>query len=1050
MNDRLSIWIAFACSLAVSVGIAQESEQLVDYTKQVKPILSDNCYTCHGFDEAQRSTGLRLDDEASAFSDLGGYRAIVPGDVKRSELIRRIFSDDEDELMPPKGHVKSLTLQQKETLKKWIEQGAKWSSHWSFERPGQPIVPGVEREEWLANYIDRYILEKLEANGIEPSGPAEPHTLLRRLSFDLLGLPIDPSMVAQFENGELEYEEVVERMLISEHFGERMAVYWLDLVRYADTVGYHGDQDVSVTPYRDYVINAFNDNKPFDQFTIEQLAGDLLENPTQEQLIASGYNRLGMMSAEGGVQPEEYLAKYAADRVRTTASVWLGVTLGCAECHDHKFDPFSTKEFYEFAAFFADIKERGLYAGANRDGQWGPMIDVPAPELKGLLQPLESELARQQELMIETDTIRDSRIRWEENLAASTTSWSVLKPVAVHASGNSTHQVLDDQSILIGGERPDTATYVVVLDGVPSNSRGLRLEALPDPSLPQKGPGRAGNGNFVVSEIVVLPGNLVSESNRLSKAFGDWPKELKQKSIPLENASATVEQLVGGQSHPDKKWSASSAIDRDKKGKTWGWAILPDAGKPSGWVAQIKDGVDLGESQPVTVVIQQNHGHGSHTLGRFRLSATEDAGAVVDPVNSLPKAIQPIVRQAVEDRTEKQVKQLSDYYLTIAPELAATRKRIAELKTKIEKLKSEYTRKTLVTVSVAPREIRVLKRGDWMDKTGMVVQPGVPAALGEKVWDKRADRKDLAHWLVDPENPIVARVFVNRLWKLYFGQGLSSVLDDLGSQGEPPSHPELLDHLAWQLVQSGWDVKQLIRTIVTSQTYRQSSGIRVDLKEIDPENRLYARQSRFRLDAEFVRDNALAVSGLLDPTIGGRNGKPYQPVGLYRHLNFPKRKYQSATGRFQYRRGVYTHWQRQFLHPAMKTFDAPAREECTAARPRSSTPLAALVLLNDPSYVEAARVFATDVMAASGDQSERLNYLFQTSLAREPTAEEVDVLSNLLKEHINFYSENPEKAKSLLDVGLRKATGDDPVEELAAWTSVCRAVMNMHEFILRK
>ena len=1037
-----------------------EKVDKIDFGRQIKPILSDNCFACHGPDEAQRATDFRLDTKESALSD--EHSVIVASDVDSSLLVERILSEDPDVVMPPEEHRKRLSAKEKRLLVDWIKQGADWSEHWAFQATTDSAVPDVEASDWTTNYIDNYILSRLESNRIKPSPGAERHTLIRRLSFDLNGLPPTPDRVKAFFAAsktiglDKAYSQEVDRLLASEHFGERMAVHWLDLVRYADTVGYHGDQNVSVSPYRDYVIDSFNSNMPFDQFTREQLAGDLLESPTQSQQIASGYNRLGMMSAEGGVQPEEYLNKYASDRVRTTASVWLGVTLGCAECHDHKFDAFSTQEFYEFSAFFADIEEKGLYAGSNNTGKWGTSIDVADDDLQEFLQPVDREISEINSGIVLNQRIHSEQRIWEAALTKKHTVWKTLTPDKIVTHPIVKTKTSDDGTILISGKNPATSVYTIV-SGIDPRSKAIRLEALPHDSLPQKGPGRASNGNFVVSEIVILRGDQSDHSNSLKDPIENWPSELKSQIVKLANPTATFEQTYGGQSHPDKKWSAASAVDLDVNGETWGWAILPQAGKANELVVQIAEGEET--SEKVTIVIFQKHANNTHTLGHFRISESLSKSAAANPSRLLPTAIQILLKEKRENRTQEQAKELANYYLSIAPSYESQRAKLVELKKKRETIIANHTRTTLVTVAKTPREIRVLARGNWMDKSGKLVQPNVPRVLGglslqlASVPNQRATRLDLANWITHKSNPLTARVFANRIWKMFFGSGISNVLDDVGSQGEAPSHPELLDKLAIRFVESEWDVKQLVRDIVLSRSYRQSSSLRNDLNEFDPENRLLARQSRFRLDAEFIRDHALAVSDLLVRKTGGRSVMPYQPAGLYRHLNFPTRSYSASTDEDQYRRGLYTHWQRQFLHPAMKTFDAPSREECTAARPQSSTPLAALVLLNDPSYVESAHALAEFAIQASDDDQARFQVIFQRAFSRDPNEEEQKVLVDLLDLHRRHFKHSPIDAKALLSIGQsNKPNPENETNfgEIAAWTSVCRAVINMHEFVLRK
>ncbi len=995
---------------------AGAAETKIDFNRDIRPILSSVCFDCHGPDAGQRKADLRFDTQEGAFADLGGHRAIVAGKVSESALVERIMATDEDTVMPPPEHRRQLSEAQKQLLVQWIEQGANWADHWSFIAPQRAAAPEVQNTQWSLNDIDRFILKRLEDPKIAPSQPADKVTLLRRLSFDLIGMAPTYEEVQAFVNDSSPkaYEAAVDRLLQSPHFGERMAMYWLDLVRYADTVGYHGDQNVSVSPYRDYVIDAFNDNMPFDRFTREQLAGDLLPEATVRQRVASGYNRLGMMSAEGGVQPKEYLAKYAADRVRTASAVWLGSTLGCAECHDHKYDPFTTKDFYRFAAFFADIKERGLYSG----GDFGTKMDVPDKVLPNLLQDLDQQIAAvQKSLETPTPALAAEQAAWEAQLQQNGGYWQTFQVHEAKATGGTALKVQTDGSIIASGANPKESTYSITVSTALSKLSGLRLEVLPDPSLPKQGPGRAGNGNLVITEVQMRA----------------------EQPLKFTSASATIEQAG---------FVAASTINGKLQGNSEGWAILPQVSRPQALVLQLEQPIEASPDQRFTIVIEQKHAN--HNVGRFRL-----AGMFAE---TLPKPdVQPPVSTEIAavlnvdpaERNTAQNEQLAKLFRSMAPSLDGQRKRLKTLQDERAATTKRHTRQTLVTVTVDPRPMRVLPRGNWMDDSGEVVSSGVPHFLPQLETTERATRLDLANWITAPDNPLTARVFVNRLWKLMFGTGLSKQLDDVGSQGEWPTHPELLDTLAVDFRENGWDVKRILKQIVMSQTYRQSSLPRAELVDIDPFNRLLARQSRFRLDAEMVRDNALSVSGLLVRKVGGRSVKPYQPVGLYRHLNFPRRTYQADKDENQYRRGVYTHWQRQFLHPAMKAFDAPAREECTAERSRSNTPLAALVLLNDPSYVEAARVFAESVLTSSKDKDARIQAMMQRTVSRPATANELQVLNELLTAHQTHFSANPDAAKQLIEVGLRPVANDLEPIELAAWTSVARTLFNLHEFISR-
>ena len=691
-----------------------------DYQRDVRPILSDRCFACHGPDAAARKAGLRLDVRTADVLAVDG-----------AELLRRVTSSDPDERMPPAdGHEAALTTDEVDVLAAWIADGAPYTEHWSYRPVSRVEAPAGDP----GSEIDAFLAAGWRDAGVEPAPEADARTLLRRLSFDLTGLPPSAEEVAAFvaNPDEEAYRAAVESLLASPAHAERMAQFWLDLVRYGDSSGYHSDRPIPVWPYRDWVIEAFGENLAFDDFTRWQIAGDLYEDATETMRVASIYNRLNKTTDEGGAQAGEYVVKYAADRVRTTASAWLGTTMGCAECHDHKYDPLPQRDFYRLAAFFADIEEVGVYE-LNAYRQFQPHMQV--------------------------------------------------------------------------------------------------------------------------------------------------------------------------------------------------------------------DGVT-----------------------------------------------------------------------------------------------------TLATVAREPRMVRVLPRGNWLDETGEVVEPGTPDCWPPLESEReRADRRDLAEWLVRDDNPLVARVMVNRLWYQLFGEGLSSVLDDLGRQGEYPSHPELLDWLARRFIESGWDVRDLVRTMVTSRAYRQDATPRPELAELDPENRLVARQARWRLDAEFVRDTSLRVAGLLDARIGGPSVKPYQPAGYWQHLNFPGRRWEPSQGEDQYRRGLYTHWQRTFVHPALLALDAPTREECAARRPRSNHPLAALVLLDDPSYVEAARVFAEQLLEGEGD---RIRTAFERTLQREPTPAERTLVEKLLEDERARFTADPDAARQLVAVGQRPVPEGDLVER-ATWTQVCRTLLNLHETFTR-
>jgi hypothetical protein len=1036
----------FLASLVTFVAPYAAGEEPIRFNRDIRPILSDNCFYCHGPDKNKREAELRLDSHEGLHGTGGQPGALIPGKPDDSPMLHRILSTDPDEQMPPPETGKSLTPEQVALIRRWIAEGADFQGHWAFlprdlsvTDPADATPPSdAERNEQQAvdrqmtARIDALVAQGLQSKKLSPAPEADRVTLLRRLHFDLTGLPPSEAEVEAFVNDTSPdaYASLVDRLLASPHYGERMAMWWLDLVRYADTVGYHGDQEMSVSPFRDYVIASFNANKPFDQFTIEQLAGDLLPDATREQRIASGYNRLGMMSAEGGVQDKEYLAKYMSERVRNATGTWLGITLGCAECHDHKFDPFSAKDFYRFGAFFADIKERGLYSGAHADGNWGPFIKVPTPGQEARRDQLDAELkVARDELQKTTPELLAEFAAWE----AGQVMWETLRPESIISLEGVTLKPQPDGSILASGKNPATDSYLLTIGKLPPKVTAFRLEVLPDDSFPRRGPGRAGNGNFVLSEFVVHHRPAAGET----------------LAVALQNPSATYEQTGAITDNPYGKWPIAAALDGDTKGRKWGWAVMEQVGQPHAAVFETASDLTLADGDSVSIGLWQNLDNPQHTIGRFRLSVTT-APRPVKISDSIPPAIRAILEIAKGQRTEAQTSELLAHYRTIAPILEPQRKKVAELEKARGELEAAMV-STLVTEQVEPRMVRVLARGNWMDESGEVVQPAFPEvlALAPTPADRRLTRLDLARWITDPAHPLTSRVLANRLWKNLFGAGLSAKLDDLGAQGEWPSHPQLLDELAQWMVDSNWDLKRWIRSVVMSRTYRQSSLASPEARQIDPYNRLLARQARFRLDAEFVRDNALSISGLLVNKLGGKSVRPYQPPGYWAYLNFPQREWQNGSGEELYRRGLYTHWQRQYLHPSLLVFDAPSREECTAERPRSNTPLQSLVLLNDPSYVEAARAFAEVVLRAEGDDSRKLDLAFRRALSRPITPEESELLTKLLQSQIDHYRQHPEAAKDLLTTGARpSATDIDPVV-LAGWTTVARAILNLHEVISR-
>jgi hypothetical protein len=989
----------------------------INFNRDIKPLLTHRCFTCHGPDEAERKAELRLDLRDEALKS-----AIKPGDAQASEVYQRIVSTDPDLMMPPPAAKKPLFKpEEAELIRRWIDEGAQYDAHWAYVPVTRPPAPAVQNQAWPRGDIDRFLLAAQEAQGLGPSADADRRTLLRRLSFDLTGLRPQPAELEAFvqDTSPQAYEKVVDRLLASPHFGERMALYWLDVVRFADTAGYHSDNHRDLAPYRDYVIQAFNDNKRFDQFTREQLAGDLLPGATTEQRIASGLNRLLQTTEEGGAQPKEYTAKYVADRVRNTASIFLASTMGCSECHNHKFDPFTARDFYSMGAFFADVSEKAV----GRQDQ----TKVPDAQQAAALSNLDEQIAAaKKRLNADTPELIAAQAKWESEqrtaLQNTKPTWLAIKPAKADSSGGAKLVIADDLTILSTGKNPAKDNYSVVIDTDLTGITGLRLEALTDPSLTNQSLSR-GNGNFVLTELQV---HILTKSGQ-------------REAMKLVTAEADFSQ----DGHP-----VAQAID-GKPATGWAGNGHQEA-KPRTAAFLFAEPVELGEGEQLELKLLHQSQYPQHNIGKFRISlATADNPSLSG--TSLPAQIAAALQLESDKRTPEQQQSLTKYFRERAPELKPLRDEIVDLEGQRKKLFDSIPT-TLVSMSTAPRVVRILPRGNWLDDSGEIVQPAVPAFLSQSPTPptERLTRLDLANWLLAKDNPLTARVFVNRLWKLYFGRGIARSLEDFGMQGEYPTHPELLDWLAAEFVDSGWNVKHLVKLMVMSRAYQQTSLVSPLLREKDPANNLFTRQNRWRVEAEFVRDNALAISGLLVKKIGGPSVKPYQPPGYWQYLNFPKREWQNDMGESQYRRGLYTYWQRTFLHPSLAAFDAPSREECTVQRPVSNTPQQALVLLNDPTYVEAARALAGRILAeGGGDVSSQLRFAYQQALLRDPTKDELKLLTELYRQHREQFQAEPSAAQQLQTVGDSKpAAGQDAVE-LAAWTSVARVLLNLHETITR-
>jgi len=1028
-----------------------ETVKPVSFNRDIRPILSDTCYHCHGFDEASRKGGLRLDIRDDALkSGKSGLLAVVPGKPEESEIIQRIFADDEADLMPPKEAHKTLTAAQKELFRRWVAEGANYEEHWAYTSIGKPQAPRLVDEAGVRNDIDRFIRAGLEEKKIEPSSEAAKHDLIRRLSLDLTGLPPSPEETQAFVSDQSAdaYDKLVNRLLRSPHYGERMAVWWLDVARFTDTVGYHGDQNQRIFPYRDYVIQAFNSNKSFKDFTIEQLAGDLLPNPTKEQLVATGFNRLNMMTREGGAQPKEYLSKYGAERTRTVGTAWLGATFGCAECHDHKFDPISQRDFYALQAFFADVKQWGVYSdygyspnpelkGFNNEHPFPPEIEVASPYLQKRLQKVQQE--SQQVTADSLEQLKSSadaqnRFRqwrtslleffkqhpdgWESPLP-SVQSSSVAQKGKASKDLEPISVVQDDGRVLFVSGKADDTTITLH----PSSQwvSAIKVELLPlksyDGSILR-------NGSHETVKMT-LSATVQDAAEAKPRPLAIRHMEADRKRPDYSNGAEVV-GIVRGWKTSDKEWN-----------------------KPHTAIALLDKPLTVHPGSKVMVKIDGN------LAGQVKVSLSPVGNHDLFNPQMRPELHKTLARAESYDDLH-----VAEAFLLSTAWRPEDYEKITALYQKGLQL-NEGKAWSLITESVPnPLTVRVLPRGNWMDESGAVTPPATPEFLpvsfkqptGEEAQDKqRLSRLDLANWLCAEENPLTARAVTNRLWKEFFGQGLSSVVDDLGAQGEPPSHPELLDWLAAEFRNSGWDIQHVIRLMVSSATYRQSSNLRPDLRDVDPNNRLLASQNPRRLEAEFVRDNALSIAGLLNvEDIGGPSVKPYQPGGYYENLQFPSRDYMADTDDQQWRRGVYMHWQRTFLHPMLANFDAPSREECTAFRPQSNTPQQALTLLNDPTFVEAARVFAERMLKSgvTGD-GQRLDAAFQRAVSRPASDAEKAGLLTFLNAQRDHYKAAPEEAAKLVGKGLKTTDPELDRAELAAWTSLCRVVLNLHETITR-
>ena len=1047
--------LAVAGTTSIRAGEPPQSPAPVNFDRDIRPILSNNCFQCHGPDEQQRETNFHFDTEDGAFVDDG---IIVRGKSAESLLVKRILNPDPRERMPPPDSGHALTDSQIALLRRWIDEGAKWSSHWAWAPPKRAEPPAVSHTAWPRTPIDRFILARLEREGLQPSPEADRVTLLRRLTYDLTGLPPTPAEVDAFLNDHSPgaYEKRVDALLASPRYGERMAMPWLDAARYADTHGYHIDSVRGMWPWRDWVINAFTRNLPFDQFVVDQLAGDLVPNATRDQKVASGFNRNHMINFEGGAIADEYQVEYVIDRVEATSSAFMGLTMGCARCHTHKFDPITHKEFYQFYAFFNNVPERGL---DGRNGNADPVLLLTSPAQDTRLAELGTAIAATERALTDA-VIAPLQEEWETSLGRS-------GPVVTN--GLTAHYEFDGSFSDISGRYQHGRT--VAGDPTFETGRVGRTASFDGDTEVSFGDVGAFERAEAFSLAVWLRGRgklPMAVFQKVERAGGRG-YELGFDDVVLSGVQRWAARLtIALTSDGPERAIQVRTRDRFRLGDWHHVAMTYDgSGNASGLKLSV-NGVPattdvvrdaLGDSIATNAPLRV----GNKAIGKpfngqiddLRLYNRVLTAAEIETL-AIHDASRAIVSGVRGKRSPTEAAEVREYFLTqAAPEsLRVQYRELKRLQTEKQDLERTIPTAMVMGELTTPRETFVLARGDYRNKTEKV-EPGVPSMLPPLPKDAAANRLTLAKWLVDPAHPLTSRVAVNRFWQMYFGYGIVKTQEDFGVQGEPPVHPELLDWLATEFVRSKWDVRALQRLIVTSATYRQSSKVTRALLEKDPENRLLARAPRTRMPAEMIRDTALSVSGLLNPAIGGPSVFPYQPAGLWEEMafgeGFSAQAYEQDHGADLYRRGMYTFWKRTVPPASLAAFDAPDREKCAARRVLTNTPLQALVLLNDPTYVEAARALAERVsLEGGGNDTARVEYAFRLATSRRPTLNETTVLKELLRTSRASYRRDRQAAQALLTVGESPRRTKIDAAELAAWTTVASTILNLDETITRQ
>jgi hypothetical protein len=1147
---------AYVCEFGPSDAAAQAPVKKIDFARDIKPILSNRCFRCHGPDADERKggkDGLRLDLSASATADLGGYVALKPGKPEESELIKRIKSSDPEELMPPKSVGKPLTPHEIELISEWIKQGGHYTNHWSYIKPVRPELPAVKNTAWPKNEIDRFILARLEADGLHPSPEADRYALIRRLSVDLTGLPPTVAESDAFANDQdpQAYEKLVDRLLKSESYGENLALMWLDLARYADSAGYADDPARKIWLFRDYVIKSLNANKPFDQFTLEQIAGDLLEKPTDEQLIATAFHRNTLTNNEGGTIDEEFRNVAVVDRVNTTMAVWMGTTIACAQCHSHKYDPITQEEYFKFFAIFNSSADTDRYDEF-------PVHQLLSEEQKQQKSQWEQQVAQlQMVLKTSTPELQTAQAKWESEFPLEL-KWNGLKPDSVKTLAGAEAKIAEDGTVLVPTAAPND-NYTVELPLAAGNIFAIRLDALADDTLPGKGPGHA-NGNFVLTKFtatvvppegaalkgrfirIEMPGKgkilslaevqafqgseNIAPKGDASQSSTDYEGEAKrandgntngqyyeakstthtkQSDDPWWELDLKTEQVLDrlviwnrtdgagdrlakvkiiilndkhepvGEQKIDKAPSPSVELPlsglrdvaftaafadyspsgftpdnvlNNKDPKTKGWAVAGATGQSHALTLVTKSPEQINAGSKLRIVMEYGFNVAQHTLGRFRLSASDEAR--VSEWAKTPAGVIDALRVASAQRTPVQNEAITQHFLGLAPGLDPTRKELESVQKQLAELKPD-TVPIMEELPVAQRRVTKLQhRGNYQD-LGQEVQPGTPAAFPPIPAGAPVNRLTLAKWLVDENNPLTPRVIANRYWEQIFGIGIVATSEEFGSQGDQPFHPELLDWLATELHRQKWDMKAFLKTLVMSAAYRQSSRVTPELMQLDPDNRLLARGPRFRLSAENVRDQALFAAGLLSAKMYGPPVKPPQPMSGLSAAFGSGIDWQTSAGADKYRRGLYTTWRRSNPYPSMAAFDAPNREVCTVRRIRTNTPLQALVTLNDPVYIEAAQALARRVVSQGGTTTaSRAEYAFRLCLTRPAHPEELQRIVGLFEKSLARFKTNTEESKRMATEPLGAVPEGMDASELAAWTVVGNVLLNLDETLMKR